>query len=211
MANRLIMGDDTRIGRFNVIRVRRLFMRQRAYIGHMNFISGDFSVNLGVNSAIGNRNVVNRGPTLAQVSPSQLRLGTWSKITASHYLNVAESILFDEYSILAGCSSQMWTHGFIHMSSGLGREEICGKIAVGKNVYIGSQCCFNPGVQIGDCVSLGAHSSVATSLLEPGVYVSQPLRHISSTPEARLARLEKVETASGNFYRRRYSRSPRAT
>jgi acetyltransferase-like isoleucine patch superfamily enzyme len=177
-------------------------MRENAYIAHMNVIKGYLSVRLAKHAAIGNRNVVNRGQESSGARPVQLAIGTWSKITAGHYVNVGETITIGDYSIIAGCGTQLWTHGFVHFSSGLERAEVRGKITIGENVYIGSHSTLSAGITIGDAVSVGAHSSVATSLMEPGVYVSQPLRHIARAPEERLRQFAHVtdDTGAGGYY-----------
>jgi acetyltransferase-like isoleucine patch superfamily enzyme len=103
-----------------------------------------------------------------------------SKITAGHYVNLIAPISFGAYSVLAGSGSQMWTHGFTHDTEGPGREEHKKPIRIGDNVYIGSMCCIGPGVTLGNHVAIGSHSSVAKSLSEPGLYVSQELRLVEN-------------------------------
>jgi acetyltransferase-like isoleucine patch superfamily enzyme len=146
--------------------------------------------------------VVARGPGASLTRPALLSVGIWSKITASHYLEMSESILIGNYSTIAGVGSQIWTHGFVHMSEGLSRATVRGRIRIGHNVYVGSHSTLNAGITLGDAVAVGAHSSVAKSLLEPGVYVSQELRYIRATPEQRLEGLDLVREAAGSepFY-----------
>lgn len=195
VVERMHLEAGSRIGALNFIKLRRLVMRRAAYIGTTNIISGNFSLRLGYQAAVGNRNLINRGPGEPDEYASQLWLDTWSKITASHYVNVAASIVMGEYSTVAGSGTQLWTHGFVHMRTGLGRAEVRGKIKIGNNVYIGSQCCLNPGIRIVHGVAIGSHSSVAKSLLQPGLYVSQPLRYIPITPEERLSGLQPLPTS----------------
>ena len=178
LSERLYLGPMTRIGPLNFVGTKRLLMREASNIGAMNLIRGDFSICLKPEAAIGNRNQINRGPYLGPRYPVALTLGRMSKITASHYVNLLASISFGEYSVLAGSSSQMWTHGFVHHAKGSGRDEIKRPIKIGDNVYIGSMCCIGPGVTLGNHVAIGSHSSVAKSLSAPGMYVSAPLRLI---------------------------------
>ena len=72
------------------------------------------------------------------------------------------------------------------------RAYIIGPVRFGDNVYIGSMSCISPGITIAHNVAVGAHSSVAASLLEPGVYVSQKLRYIAKAPEERLEGLKRM-------------------
>jgi UDP-3-O-[3-hydroxymyristoyl] glucosamine N-acyltransferase len=202
LVGQLSMASNSTIGPLNFVRLRRLVMRSRASLGYMNYLNGNFAVRLGERASIGNRNTVNRGPSPPQVRSASLWLGTWSKITAGHYVNIAETISIGEYSTIAGWGTQLWTHGFVHMRVGLARAEVRGKIMIGNNVYVGSQSCLNPGITIADGVAIGSHSSVSKSLLKPGLYVSQPLRYIPTTPEERLASLSRIEgdTADDTYY-----------
>jgi acetyltransferase-like isoleucine patch superfamily enzyme len=178
LTDRLYLGPKTSIGPLNIIRIKRLLMRESAYIGALNQIHGDFSICLKPEAAIGNRNRINRGSYLGPKFPSSLTLGRLSKITAGHYVNLIASISFGNYSTLAGSGSQMWTHGFSHHEEGSGRDETKRPIRIGDNCYIGSMCCIGPGVTLGNHVAIGSHSSVAKSLSEPGLYVSQALRRV---------------------------------
>ena len=196
LADRLYMGRGTRIGRFNGIKVRRLVMRNGAYIGHLNWISGGLSIGLLEHGAIGHLNIVNSSMLASCRRRPQLRLGVGSKITAGHFVNVCETTTLGNYTTIAGFGSQLWTHGFVHHSEGPGRGEVRGRITIGDNVYIGSNCTLQPGITIANAVSVGAHASVAKSLLEPGVYVPQTLRYLARSPEERLAGLDRIATGS---------------
>lgn len=189
----LYLESHNSIGLFNVIKTNRLVMRDYASVGAMNHIHGDFSVRLGPEAAIGNRNRINRGPYDAPHYPSSLSMGRLSKITADHYVNLISPIKFGDYSILGGSRSQMWTHGFVHHAHGPGRDEVRRPITVGDNVYIGSMCCISPGVTLGNHVAIGAHSSVSKSLSEPGMYVSQALRFIPHRSSSLAPELRSIE------------------
>lgn len=188
----LFLGKHARIGRLNGIKARRLVMRDQASIGHLNWISGRLSILIGQNSGIGHKNHINSAVVPGSARRPQLRIGTWSKITSGHFVNVCETISLGNYTTIAGFGTQLWTHGFVHMETGLERYEIRGNIRMGNNVYVGSHCTFQPGVKISDTVSVGSHASVAKSLLEPGVYVPQELRFYPRSPAQRLARLLPV-------------------
>ena len=175
----LYLGRASTIGFFNLIRVNRLVMKEAANIGALNQIHGDFSICLKQEAAIGNRNRINRGPYLGDRYPSSLMLGVMAKITADHYVNLICPVSFGSHSVLAGSGSQVWTHGYRHDAVGRGRQEIKRPVKIGDNVYIASMSCVGPGVTLGNAITIGAHSSVARSLAEPGLYVSVALRHIS--------------------------------
>ena len=192
LVDRLYMGRSTRIGWLNTIKARRIVMRDKAYFGHLNWISGGLSIGMLEHGAIGHRNQINSDRLPGCRRRPQLRLGIWSKITAGHFVNCSETVLLGNYTTVAGFGSQLWTHGFVHHSEGVGRGDVRGKITIGNNVYIGSNCTLQPGITIANVVSVGSHASVAKSLLEPGVYVPHELRYIARTPEQRLAGLDHV-------------------
>jgi acetyltransferase-like isoleucine patch superfamily enzyme len=207
LADRLCLDANARIGPLNFISVRRLVMREDARIGYCNVIkarrAGRFSLLMRSRSFLGSRNAVLMGHLPHGHAPVQMRLGTSSVVTAGHYINVEESILIGADTVVAGIGTQLWTHGFVHLQDRRVRAEVRGKIIIGENVYIGSSSCIAPGIRVADDVAIGAHSSVAKSLLTPGVYVSQGLRHIPQTGEERLQRLTPMTdwaAGSGAFY-----------
>jgi acetyltransferase-like isoleucine patch superfamily enzyme len=67
----------------------------------------------------------------------------------------------------------------VHAPEGPDRFRVDGEIIIGNNVYLGSGVMINPGVVIADSINIGGNSTVSRSLTEPGMYVSQPLRHLS--------------------------------
>jgi acetyltransferase-like isoleucine patch superfamily enzyme len=188
----LAMGPDTRIGPFNLLRVRRLVMRREAYVGYGNAVRGPVSVRLGPRSSIGNRNVVIRAGHAAAFGPANLWLGELSKITAGHYVDTTETIRFGDFTTLAGVGSQLWTHGFVHAGHGEGRAQVLGGLRFGDNVYIGSACVVSPGVTIADQVMVGSHASIARDLDTPGFYVPPPLRALERVMPEDLTRLENI-------------------
>jgi len=78
------------------------------------------------------------------------------------------------------------------VTEGLHRIRIDGEIHIGKNVYIGSRCIFNPGIRVEDAIHVGAGSCVSKDLLEAGMYVAQPLRFIRNDIDSIKQRLSKV-------------------
>jgi acetyltransferase-like isoleucine patch superfamily enzyme len=195
--DRLYLEATAKIGSFNLIACRRLVMRSGAYIQRFNVVQGPVSVRLAEQASIGNRNLVRRSWNLTGYGSSQLWLGKLAKITASHVVDCTRAVSFGDYSTLAGKGSQCWTHGFVHESTGPGRARIDGAIRIGNNVYIGSGCVLSMGLRIVDGVTVGSLSSVAKSLLQPGLYVSQPLRFIEKDYDAVVGPLEAVSSAPG--------------
>lgn len=179
-ANRILLQEGVHIGHFNLVRVNRLVMRRSASIGRSNLVNGPFSVNLRARAAIGNRNKILRGPLGTVVSGSSLfSLGELTKITADHRIDCTASVTVGAFSTVAGTSCELWTHGYVHDHKGPGRYRIDGPIRIGHNVYIGSASIVTAGVTIADGVIIGAGTTVARSLLEPGLYVSAGLRQLN--------------------------------
>lgn len=179
LADRLVLQGSARIGHLNLLRLRRLVMRQGAYLGRGNIIHGPISVSLADCAAIGNNNKIVRGPRgMVTSGPACLRLGELAKITAEHRLDCTTSVSMGAFSTMAGTSCELWTHGYVHDQSGPGRYRIDGPVRIGHNVYIGSASIITAGVTIADGVIIGAGTTVARSLMEPGLYVSAGLRQL---------------------------------
>lgn len=176
-AKDLNMGSGTSIGHLNWITVDKLDLSDGASVGHMNQIAGRIIAILNSEAAIGNRNIISRSRQNSS-APSLISLGVASKITAGHKVNLASNFSLGDYSIIAGCGSQIWTHGYVHDEKGRGRYRIDGDVKIGNNVYVGSMCFFSMGVYVGDGVIIGGGTSVAKDLTDPGLYVSSPIRKL---------------------------------
>lgn len=187
LSDRIIMESGSSIGHFSFIRVRRVILRRMARIGHMNFCLGPFSIWLKTRAVIGNRNTVTRAGTGISTGPAQIRLGDLSKITANHSIDVMSSVIFGDFTTLAGKGSQIWSHGYVHNEAGAGRYRVDGRVRLGDNVYVGSSSLITGGVTIVDKVIVGVGVSVAKSLEHPGLYVSAPIRMVPrpADPETR--------------------------
>ena len=176
IARSLYLEAGCRIGHGSLVNIRRLILRTGAYIGHSNVCTGPFNIWLENQAGIGNRNVISRAPVGVTWGAAQLRLGRLSKITASHKIDCTRSVIFGHFSTLAGQGSQIWSHGYVHASSGPGRYRVDGRVTVGDNVYIGSRSLILGGIAIADKVVVGAGMTVSRNLDEPGFYVSAPMR-----------------------------------
>jgi len=190
LVDRLALDADARIASFSVLACRRVVMRAGAAIGGLNLVRGPLDLWLDARAAIGNRNVITRAEHPVSYGTAQFHLGEHSKLTSGHRVDCMQSVRLGRFSTIAGAGSQLWTHGYAHAATGLARARVDGRIRIGDNVYVGSQCCLSAGITIGDAVTVGGHSSVASDLLAPGLYVSQPLRHLPHIPFDQLNRLE---------------------
>ena len=177
-AGKVRLAAHTRLGHGNLISIDAFLLSGKAHIGHFNFMFGPLILVLSECAAIGNKNRIRRAPKGITWGRAMLKLGKWSKITTEHVVDCTRSVIIGDYSTLAGCRTQLWTHGYLHAPSGLDRFRIDGSIRIGSNVYVGSACVLNAGVRVSDAITVGAASCVARSLDKPGLYVSQPLRYI---------------------------------
>ena len=193
LVKKLELEEKSFIGHLNFISIDNLNIDKRGYINKGNVIKGPFNIDLKVQGAIGNGNIITRASRTISYGKSTLRLGVLSKITARHRIDCMCDIYFGDYSTLAGSGSQMWTHGYFHEPEGPGRFRIDGKIVIGDNVYIGSNCVFNAGVTVRDKITVGSSSCISKDLKEPGLYVSQPLRYIQTSSDNMRNKLKKVE------------------
>lgn len=193
ISDNIRIDDFTKIGHFNIIQVDKLILNEKAYINTFNFIRGPFNLILKKRAAIGKNNVIRRSPKGVTYGMSELILGELTKITAFHFIDVTRSIRFGDFSVLAGIRSQLWTHGYVHAPEGPDRFRVDGEIIIGNNVYLGSGVLINPGITIADTINVGGNSTIAKSLTEPGMYVSQPLRYLPKSYEDIKQKLRKIE------------------
>lgn len=197
-AQHVVLSKGSMVGHGNYIRVDRLHLGECAYVQSLNQIKGPLVVVLDKRAAIGNLNKIIRAPLPISWGHSMLKLGELSKITSKHTIDCMRPVVFGDFSTLAGHSSQIWTHGFMHAPSGEDRYRVDGSIRVGDNVYIGSGSIINPGIRIGNGVTVGSNSSVSKSLLKAGLYVNQPLRFIALDYKKGLEKYPVIQTHESN-------------
>ncbi|AUS05216.1 acyltransferase [Pseudotamlana carrageenivorans] len=192
-ADQIYFGDNVKIGHFNLLLNKSLMLEREAKIGYLNILKGPFELVLKKSAAIGNKNYITRGELGVTYGESVLKLGELTKITTGHHLDLTQSVIFGDFSILAGIRSQIWTHGYYHADTGSGRVRIDGQIQIGDNVYIGSGSIFNPGVKVANAIHIGAGSVISKDLKEKGMYVGQALRYLDADMEKVTTKLKKVE------------------
>lgn len=185
--------DNSKIGHFNLVLNDEIRLLKNSKIGYLNLLKGPFTLHLKERAAIGNKNYFTRGYLGLTFGESILELGVLTKITTGHHIDLTQSVIFGDYSILAGIRSQIWTHGYYHAETGKDRIRIDGAVTIGDNVYIGSGCIFNPGVNISNAIHIGGGAVISKNLNDQGMYVSQALRYIPQTYENIKNKLEQVD------------------
>ena len=175
----LKLGKKAKIGHLNFIRCISLRLADNSKVLRSNVIHGPLKICMAENAAIGNNNKITKAYDGRSTPISILRLGIWSKITANHRIDLTRSITFGDYTTLAGIASQLWTHGYLHDSQGIGRYRVDGEIKLGDNIYIGTGAIVMSGVEVGNGVQVGAGAVVSKSLYGiDSMYVNQQLRKI---------------------------------
>lgn len=201
------LGEAARIGNFNFIRLNRILIRESAWVGRSNVISGPFDMILREKAVVGNRNKILRARRGVSSGAAQLWLDELSAITSDHRLDCTQTIRLGKNSFLAGAGSQVWTHGYIHDLEGAGRYRLDGRVTIENNVYIGSACMISMGVRVSQGVIVGGGTSVSKSILKPGLYVAAPIRFLERPdfPENRpdLTRLADPDLCETVFLKRR--------
>jgi len=192
--NKIILEEKGSIGHLNFIKVPCIKMKPKSYIQNLNRITGPIYILLNDSAAIGNMNTIKRAPHPITWGKSVLKIGHGSKITSKHIIDCTRPVYMGNDSILAGQGSQIWTHGYIHNSTGKDRFRIDGSIKIGNNVYIGSATVINPGICISDAITVGSHATISKSLHKAGLYVNQSLRHTEQDYEAAYQKYPKVNS-----------------
>lgn len=191
--NKITIGNNVKIGHLNLFLNDKTFLSEHSIIGYFNILKGPFTLDLKKQAALGNKNYFTRGALGITYAESKLSLGVLTKITTDHHLDLTNSIIIGDYSILAGIRSQMWTHGYYHAERGKDRIRIDGQITIGDNVYIGSGCIFNPGVVVANSIHIGSGTVISKNIDKPGMYVGQELRYIENDIEIVKSKLTKVD------------------
>jgi acetyltransferase-like isoleucine patch superfamily enzyme len=175
LASRVQIEEAT-IGMMNIIRIDSLVMNRGSMIGKLNFVSRLKSVVLKVEACILHRNFIGGTfGTNVECGREELLIGRRSQISLSCFLDLSDRITLGDNVVVAGSGTQFWTHGFDHL-----RKRSVASIAIGNDVFIGAASTVVQGVQICSYVTVGAGSVIHRSIREPGLYVSNNLRKVSS-------------------------------
>jgi len=162
--NGLYMGENARIGHFNLIKANKMLMRKGAFLKKFNRINGPINLLFDELAALANSNSVYRANSLVSPGLATLKLGKLGQIVSQNKLDLTKSITVGDNTTIGGHGGQLWTHGYVHEQKGAGRIRVDGEIIIGNNVYIGSRCTFNPGVYIADGVTVGSNVCISKSL-----------------------------------------------
>jgi len=135
------IGDDTRIGHFNVvIGVRHLTLGDHVRIGHLNIIRGGDEVILGRYAELIRMNEINSipDPDVVNAVDSRITIGPGSIITTGHKIDFTDRVEIGRRVIIGGRNSSLWTHN----------RQRTKPISIGDFAYIGSEIRMAPGAAI---------------------------------------------------------------
>ncbi|WP_417200980.1 acyltransferase [Bizionia sp.] len=187
------LKKHSKIKHFNFIKVESLILEESGFIGSFNILNGPLTIFLEKHAGISKQNKIRRSKAPISYGKAELHLGENAIIVSNHFLDLTKSVSLGNNSILAGIGSQLWTHGYYHADFGKERIRIDGEIHIGNNVYIGSGCIFNPGVNVANAIHIGAGSVISKNLELSGMYVGQGLRYIENDLGIIQSKLKKVE------------------
>ena len=138
---------DSKIGFLVIINVRRALMK-RVNISRFNIISGPFDMIMEEGSSMGPSNRISAIERTSGNTP-YCKMYRYSRFSREHVIDVSGGFEIHEYSKIAGCRGQFWTHGG-------NRDDY--KIVIGKKSYIASSVIFSPGVTIPENTFVGLGS-----------------------------------------------------
>lgn len=156
------IGQNVRIG-FSYMDSDRLILGDEVRIGHLNRITDIPEVTIGACSNIGHRNTFvgsiefTKPNALAfRGNDPALRVGEHCGISGEHHFYVNDLLQIGDFTTIAGVGSVFYTH-FVDVISG---QQSCKPVRIGRYCMIGSSARFVPGSGVGDYTVVGMGSVV---------------------------------------------------
>jgi acetyltransferase-like isoleucine patch superfamily enzyme len=184
-AGKVVLGEHTHIGHFNVItRLGEFRTGPHTNIGFLNLIRGGEAVILGAYSTIMRLNVLNAIPDHDCVTTptSALELGDGAIIVSEHRVDFTDRVQIGRNVIVGGRASSLWTHN---------RQDTA-PIVIGDFCYLGSEVRLAPGSGLADESILALGSVLADPISEPRSLVAGvPARVVRRLNDHDLTRLRR--------------------
>lgn len=158
------IGKGTYVG-FSMLHSERIEIGEGVKVGHFNLIKGLSLLKLDDHASIGNFNWISGSPIKGSkrfISSNRLPaliLGRHAALTQCHRLDCSDSILFGDFSILAGYGSQLLTHSINIASS----RQMVDKVCVGAYTFVGTRSVLLPGSVLPNYCVLAAGSVLVDS------------------------------------------------
>jgi acetyltransferase-like isoleucine patch superfamily enzyme len=179
-SNYLEMGENSRIGNFNIIKgLDKVVLENNAVIGNMNQISAYPS-----NEKVYFQKNPKRFP--------ELILGKHTHITNRHIIDCSDMISVGDFTIIAGYRSQLLTHEIDFIDS----KQSTSPITIGHYCFIATDCTILKGAKLPDYSILGAKSLLKDSYEIPkylyGGIPAKPLKLLDINKIQYFQRLDGV-------------------
>ncbi len=180
------LHPKSRIG-LSIVDVDTLRMGQDSRIGHFNIIHGLEHVDIGEASLVGKFNWISGAPTSGATiflhepgRKSILVVGREAAIVNWHMIDCADTVEFGPFSVLSGTGSQILTHGVEIEES----RQKCAPVRIGAYTFVGTRCVILKGAQLADFCVIAAGSVCTFKTSEPyGLYGGVPAKRIRDLPK----------------------------
>lgn len=154
------IGAGARIG-VSFIHARKLVLKENSSIGHFNVLRNIERLELGEDAKIGNRNYATSLPLGSTRHFSQCKdrfpaliLKDRARVTGKHYFDCNDQISIGEFSLIAGHSTSILTHGV----SIIENRQHCAPVTIGNYCMVGARSMVVKGAALPDFSVLGAQS-----------------------------------------------------
>jgi len=152
---------DSKIGFLVIINVKNALM-EKVNISRCNIISGPFDMIMEEGSSMGASNRIS-AIEWKNRNTAYCKMHKYSRIAREHVIDASGGFEIHEYSRVAGCRGQFWTHG------GRRKDQ---KIVIGRKSYIASSVIFAPGVTIPENTFVGLGSVLIEKFDEPDCLIA---------------------------------------
>jgi len=158
----------------------RTVLINKAKIGMFNMYTGEFDLTIDEGANIGSLNEF----TCSSGNVGYCKIGKKVHITRKHFFDTSGGLTINDYTRIAGCGSQFWTHG--------GQRERT-EIVIDKKCYVGSGVKFSQGVKISENSFVGMGSVVVDMFDESGVLIlGHPAKIVKKNIIARKSLVDNV-------------------
>ena len=163
------IGSGTKIGRLNAFVVPSMCLGENVLIRDGNLFKGNFDLQLGNLCRISRWNKISNSNESGAKTTFSMAVN--SQITTKAVVDLTSDVSIGSNSQIAGVGVQIWTHGYVHLTTG-DRIRVDGPVQIESNCYVGSSSCISPNTIIGDGCNFGSLSNIVGQYNKSGLYVS---------------------------------------
>jgi acetyltransferase-like isoleucine patch superfamily enzyme len=155
------ISRDSKIGFLTIINVKKALM-DKVNISRFNMIDGPFDMTMEEGSSMGASNRIRAIEWKYRNTP-YCKMHKHSRISRENVIDASGGFELHEYSRIAGCRGQFWTHGGNRTDQ---------KIVIGRKSYVASSVIFAPGVTIPENTFVGLGSVLMEKFDEPDCLIA---------------------------------------